>query len=122
MITGVVNPDREATIRLKVRGQGGQEQEITAVIDTGFDGFLTLPPALLSLLNCLFLSRGQVRLGDGRTEEMDIFAATVLWDGLARTVETDAANTDPLVGMSLIYGYELNIQAVDGGTVPYVSQ
>jgi hypothetical protein len=41
----------------------------------------------------------------------------VIWDGQARTVESDAADSEPLVGMSLIYGYDLRIQAVDGGTV-----
>jgi hypothetical protein len=42
MITGTVNPDREATIRLLVRGPG--EREIEAVVE-GISYFLTLPPA-----------------------------------------------------------------------------
>ncbi len=29
----------------------------------------------------------------------------------------DAADTEPLVGMALMYGYELNVQIVDGGAV-----
>ncbi len=44
MIAGVVTASRQAIIRLTVRGPEGQEQEIEAVIDTGFDGTLTLPP------------------------------------------------------------------------------
>jgi hypothetical protein len=32
-------------------------------------------------------------------------------------VEIDAADTDPLVGMGLLYGYEVRIQAIDGGVV-----
>jgi hypothetical protein len=32
-------------------------------------------------------------------------------------VEIGAAETDPLVGMGLLYGHEVRIQAVDGGTV-----
>ena len=47
MIPGAVNGNLEATVRLVVRGSGGQEQEIEAVIDTGFNGFLTLSPALV---------------------------------------------------------------------------
>ena len=43
MITGLVNIDREATIRLRVRGPGWQQQLIEAIIDTGFDGWLSLP-------------------------------------------------------------------------------
>jgi hypothetical protein len=43
MITGVVTDDRQAIIHLIVRGPAGQEQEIEAIIDTGFDGSLSLP-------------------------------------------------------------------------------
>jgi len=56
-------------------------------------------------------------LADGSLHLFDVYAATVIWDGQARTVEIDAADSEPLVGMSLIYGYDLRIQAVDGGTV-----
>jgi predicted aspartyl protease len=50
MIPGAVNGNLEATIRLQVRGPGGQEQEVEAVIDTGFNGFLTLSPGLVRRL------------------------------------------------------------------------
>ena len=117
MITGGVSVNREAVIPLMVRGQDGQVRELEAVMDTGFNGYLTLPPALIAELGCPFVSRGSVILGDGRMEDMDIFAATVIWEGQARTVETDAADTDVLVGMSLIYGYDLRVRALDGGIV-----
>lgn len=41
MITGVVTADRQAIINLTVRGPTGQEHEIEAIVDTGFDGWLT---------------------------------------------------------------------------------
>ena len=43
MITGVVKSD-EGRIRLKVKGLRGREQEVEAVIDTGYTASLTLPP------------------------------------------------------------------------------
>jgi predicted aspartyl protease len=49
MITGVVNSDYEAIIRLTVLGPAGQRQKIRAVIDTGFDGYLSLRSCPISL-------------------------------------------------------------------------
>ena len=43
MITGVVTERREAVIRVKVLSPAGQDRDIEAVIDTGFDGWLSLP-------------------------------------------------------------------------------
>jgi clan AA aspartic protease len=117
MITGVVNADREAIIRLKVGRPQGQTQEIAAVIDTGFNGFLTLPRTLLTTLGCPFNSRGFAILADGSVQQVDIFAADVEWDGQALHVEVDAADTDPLVGMALMHGYKLTVEDVDGGAV-----
>jgi len=38
MITGIVNEDLEAILRLSVHGAGEAPVEIDAVIDTGFNG------------------------------------------------------------------------------------
>ena len=50
MIIGVVNAHTEATVRLIVQAAGGREQEIEAILDTGFNGSLTLPPAVVASL------------------------------------------------------------------------
>ena len=115
MIIGVVSAYREALIRLIVRGPRGQEQEIEAVIDTGFDGALSLPPVLIGPLGLPWRRRGRALLADGTESLFDIYEATVVWDGTPRRIAIDAADTDLLVGMSLLYGYELTIQAVEGG-------
>ncbi len=48
MITGKVLGD-EARIGLKIRGPGGQEQEVEAVVDTGYTASLSLPPAIVRI-------------------------------------------------------------------------
>jgi clan AA aspartic protease len=117
MIPGVVNDTLEATVRLRVRGPGGLEQDIEAVIDTGFNGFLTVSPALVLRLGLLRIGRSRVRLANGQEELLDLYEIEVVWDGQWRTVETEAAETDALVGMSLVYGYSVYVEVVEGGRV-----
>ncbi len=114
---GLVNANLEATLRLTVRGDNGEEQELEAVIDTGFTGFLTLPPSVVNSLHLTWLGQAQAVLGDGSLHQFDVYATTVIWDGQARLVEVDAAEATPLVGMGLLHGYELRIQIVDDGAV-----
>ena len=59
MITGVVTADRQVVIPLTVRGPTGQEQQIEAIIDTGFDGWLSLPSSLIALLGLAWRQRGR---------------------------------------------------------------
>lgn len=81
MITGVVTADREAVIGLAVRGPTGQEQQIEAVVDTGFDGWSSLPPALIALLGLPWRRRGRALLADGSESVFDIYEGTVVWEG-----------------------------------------
>ena len=81
MITGTINADYEAVIRLRVHGPTGHAHEVEAIIDTGFNGFLTLPPALVTALGLTRRSRGRALLANGSEELFDIYGVTVLWDG-----------------------------------------
>ena len=96
MITGVVTADREAVIGLVVRGPAGQEQHIEAVVDTGFDGWCSLPPALIALLRLPWRRRGRALLADGSESVFDIYEGTVVWEGRPRRIVVDEADTAPL--------------------------
>ncbi len=117
MISGVVTDDRQAVIHLTVRGPAGQEQKVEAIIDTGFDGSLSLPSALVVQLGLPWRRRGRALLADGSESVFDIYEAIVDWDGEARRVAVDEAETVPLIGMSLLEGYELTVQVQRGGNV-----
>ncbi len=54
MINGVITSNREAVIRINVQGCDGQEIMMDAAIDTGFNGFLTLPIQYAANLNLPF--------------------------------------------------------------------
>ena len=117
MITGFVTPFREAVIPVTIQGAQGTEQQIDAVIDTGYNGALTLPLSVIRTLGLPWRRRGRALLADGRDIIFDTYEATLLWDGQPRRVAVDAAAADPLVGMALLQGFELTMQVEDGGQV-----
>lgn len=117
-ITGtIVAGGREAVVSLTVAGPLGHTAEIEAVIDTGFTGHLTLPPALARSLEVPLLGARYVTLADGATASLDVYRATVLWEGVERPVRAFAAEGTPLLGMALLYGSEVRIRVVEGGSV-----
>jgi clan AA aspartic protease len=117
MIHGIVSRNREATISLVVVNENRQTKLITAVIDTGYTGFLSLPSEIITELNLSWRGIDRGTLGDGSEVTFEVYAAKVIWDGEYRDIPINEAETDPLAGMSLLYGYDLHIQTVEGGNV-----
>jgi clan AA aspartic protease len=117
MIQGVVNPRCEATLPLVVGNANGQRQLIDTVIDTGFNGFLTLPSAVITALDLPWNASDIVTLGDGSETLFDLYAATIIWDGQYLEIDIAESETEPLIGMALLYGYRLQIDVIKGGIV-----
>ena len=57
MIDRMVTEDLEAIVQVIVVATDGRQQQIRAVIDTGFSGFLTLTPAVVAALDLAWLGR-----------------------------------------------------------------
>jgi len=117
MMMGNVNSRREAIIQFAVLGENNQRQAIKAVIDTGYTGFLTLPSAIITTLGLTWYMQEEGILGNGSLCLFNVFEASVIWDGQLKSIEVNESETDPLVGMGLLEGYELNIQGFAGGLV-----
>jgi clan AA aspartic protease len=117
MIVGHVNSRREAIIQLAVLGERNQRQDVKAIIDTGYTGFLTLPSAIIDTLELTWFMQEEGFLGDGSICMFNVFEAFTIWDGQVRPIKINESETDPLVGMGLLEGYELNIQGFAGGVV-----
>jgi clan AA aspartic protease len=117
MITGIVNDELEATIRLTVRGPSGRICRVDAVIDSGFDGLLSLPPALIAELGLIWQETGSAILADGTMASFDIFEGTIVWDRRNRDIAVDEADTMPLVGTALLSNHRLKADFRPGGKV-----
>ena len=117
MIQEVVNAAYEAVVALSLQGPAGQAQEVEAVVDTGYSGFLTLPSTLVTELGLPFAYIGRALLANDDEVSFDVHDVTVLWDGQPRHVKADATGSTPLVGMLLLDGHNLNIEVENGGRV-----
>lgn len=117
MISGTVTATGEAVIRFMVRGPTGRERKVSAVIDTGYTGWLTLPPDLITELGLTWSNLGHAALADGSEIEYDVYEAVVVWDGRRRVIDIDESDSDPLVGMAMLEGFELNVQVRPRGKV-----
>src|SRR4051794_13659397 len=108
----------EAVLPLRVLGRvGDQAEEVEAIVDTGFTGSLCLPPDLVTSLSLPLVGRAVAVLADGRAVETPVHRARVVWYGRERVARVLATEGGSLVGMALLRGSRLTVDAVPGGDV-----
>lgn len=112
---GSVNSKLEATIPLTVRGPV-QKHVVTAVIDTGYDGSLSLPQSTVKTLSLLAQPKRKVTLADGTIRHLDYYEAEVEWNGQARNIAVMCIEGQPLIGTRLLKGCKLDAHFVNGGS------
>ncbi len=117
MIEGTVNARHEAVVNLRVQGPNGQILEFDAAVDTGYEGFLTLPAAAVVELALPFSHTSQAILADDSPVQFPVHHVAVFWDGEPRNIPADITGSTPLIGMLLLDGYRLIIDVEVGGGV-----
>lgn len=117
MMFGVVNDNCEAIIKVAVGRIDAPKITVDAVIDTGFTSFLSLPLSIITELDLTWHYRDIGTLGDGSEVIFELYKASVIWDGQNQVIDVVASDADPLVGMGLLYGFKLQLEAVEGGVV-----
>jgi clan AA aspartic protease len=122
MIAGAVNLQRDAIVLLTVRGPEDREEALEAVVDTGYNGQVSLPALFVTRLGLPWDHSGRGFLADGSETAFPVYKATVVWDGAARVVDVDQIETAPLIGMAMLDGYKLTIDVRQGGSVTIESQ
>ena len=116
MIVGTI-ARRRAYVSLTVRGPGGAEGAVEFTLDTGFTASMTLPAAACAALTLPFLRIQPANLADRSRLMLDVYEATLLWNGTERPVEVLALDGAPLIGMSLLEDSDVRLQVTDGGLV-----
>ncbi len=117
MIRGKVDDRGEANVPLEIRGNDGKFYSVDSVIDTGFNGYLTLPSAMIRLLELEFRESTEVTLATGTREMLNTWRGQILWNDHLRTIRVLESRGNPLLGMGLLAGNQLTIQVRVNGEV-----
>lgn len=114
MIAGKVDPLRRCLVSLKVSGSDSQQETIEFQVDSGFSGFLLLPPETVQRLALPRVDGVIMRLADGNRVEVPHYSARIIWNGSERLVTVPASGQQPLVGTGLLDGHRLNAEIKPG--------
>ena len=116
VIRGTVR-GREATIPLWVADSKGVPQPFRAVVDTGFTGYLVLPPSVIRQLGLSSRNERSMVLADGSVQTRRTFQTSVIWRDEQRSVLAYEMGNQPLIGMALLNGSRITIDVSEDGPV-----
>ena len=92
-----------------------QTAQLTAIVDTGFDGDVCLSTGIAVSLGLELVGRQPVELADGTQKDELVFAGEVRMFGQSQTVEIFLTNSDDtLVGTGLLARYAMSIEFPSG--------
>jgi clan AA aspartic protease len=91
--------------------------EVEFVVDTGFEGFLTLPPDVIAELGLNYVARIDANLADNSTIAANACFINILWNSIERDIVVLELGSRPLIGTALLEDYHLSIDFCDGDMV-----
>ena len=90
---------------------------LEATVDTGFTGFLTLKPDTIAQLSLPLIINRPAVLADGAIGHYDVHVGRIVWHGEERNVPVYSMDSDPLVGMGLLWNSRLTMDVIPNGPV-----
>ena len=110
----------EASITLTLMGNNGAIENVVFVIDTGLTEEMALTNEIIQRLGLSADDDAgdiELTLADGTTAAFNVYIADILWHDRVRRVAVVDTDGVSLIGMELLRGNNLNIDAVPGGLV-----
>lgn len=117
MIRGRVDSRRQARVQLSLKSRTGSLREVEVVVDTGFDGNLTLPPDIIRELDCEPDFDVNVILATGAEDRVNAWNGDVIWHDQDHSILILGADGPPLLGMELMEDSQLTMQPRINGNV-----
>jgi clan AA aspartic protease len=87
------------------------------VLDTGFDGWLALPPSLTKLIDAIPVDTQTTLLPGGVIRRAPAYEMKLDWQGTPLTVEVLEIAGRPLLGTKALRDNLIQIEMTDGGEV-----
>ena len=107
----------EAWLALPVMDANGEYWEHDVILDTGFTGWLVLPATDIGNLGLVNKGQHQAIVASGNAENFPYYETRVMWHGRPHAVEVFESIDQPLLGMELLEGSHVAIDAREGGDV-----
>ena len=95
----------------------GRPRSVEVVLDTGFTGYLTLPPESIRQLGLPSVGQRTFELANGELFEFQVYLGSVSWHGRPSDVLVLQSDSVPLPGMTLLWGSRVTMDALNDGEV-----
>ena len=118
MLNGSISAAKQATTTVTIVGPTGLQQSVEVVRDTGFTGFLTLPPRLIVSLLLIYDRARTLTLANNMSYRFASYVgAEVVLGGQRYPVRVLMKEGHLLLGMALLEGHRLCLDITAGGEV-----
>lgn len=117
MIKGEVSGDQQALVTIEIIDAYGRPCPVEVILDTGFTGYLTLSAETIRQLGLAPVGRRTFELANGELFEFEAYLAAVSWHEQLTDALVLRSGGDPLLGMTLLCGSRVTLDAVAQGEV-----
>lgn len=102
-------------LKVPFQAANGTFYDVECVVDTGFTGFLTLPPQDVETLGLPHVRTMGAYLADNSLVRISVHRAAIRWQDQEREVEMLAMGVRPLLGTLLLASHKLFADFVENG-------
>ncbi len=102
-------------VKLVMQGPFGAQTVVSTLVDTGSNGFVSLPPETVDKLALLPVGIDVVELANARSENVRIFGGAVTLGGRTFRVPVHQIGEEPTIGTALLRSHNLSVDFVPGG-------
>jgi clan AA aspartic protease len=121
MTQGIVQ-DLQARLNISLRIPPFPDFSIECVVDTGFAGALTLPQAVIEVLQLPFFQEIEANLANDQDVKTSVYLATILWEGNEVEIAVLSMGRRPLLGTALLQNQRLVADFWEEGSVTITSR